>query len=165
MDPTDLRILKVLQENARTPNVELARGNELAPSTTLERVRRLEDRGVIRGYRALLDPKALGLAVDAMVMIRLRHHQAGSIEEFEARIGDVPQVTACYHLTGRYDYLLHVVTRNMDDLRDLVARTLAAIPGVEQQETFLVLATPKPDQGPPLELVEPRGYPPNHKEP
>lgn len=165
MDPVDLRILEVLQANARTPNTEVARELDLAPSTTLERVRRLEERGAIRGYRAVLDPDALGLSVQAIVMVHLSHHQAGSIEEFEARIRDVPQVTACFHLTGRYDYLLQVVARDIDHLRELVTRALAAIPGVEQQETFLVLATPKPDQGLPLELVPPRGHPPNHKEP
>jgi len=164
MDPVDLRILEVLQTNARTPNAELARAVDLAPSTTLERVRRLEERGVIRGFRAVLDPVALELRVQAMVMVHLSHHQAGSIEEFEARIRDVPQVIACFNLTGRYDYLLQVVARDIDHLRELVTRTLAAIPGVEQQETFLVLATPKPDQGLPLELVTPRGQPPNHKE-
>lgn len=165
MDPVDLRILQELQANARVTNVELARANGVAPSTTLERVRRLEEKGVIRGYRATLEPGALGLSVQAVVMVHLSHHQAGSIEEFEARVRDVPQVTACYNLTGRYDYLLQVVARDIDHLRELVTRTMAAIPGVEQQETFLVLATPKPDQGLPLELVVPRGHPPNHKEP
>jgi Lrp/AsnC family transcriptional regulator, leucine-responsive regulatory protein len=155
MDPVDLNLLGVLQANARVSNAELARANDLAPSTTLERVRRLEERGVIRSYRATLDPRALGLGVQAMVMINLGHHQVVSIEDFEAQIRAVPQVLACHHLTGRYDYLLHVVVRDMDHLRDLVTRKLAAIQGVDKQETFLVLATPKADEGYPLELLAP----------
>lgn len=165
MDPIDLNILETLQANARTANVELARENDVAPSTTLERVRRLEERGVIQGYRAVLDPGAVGFGVQAMVMVHLSRHQAGSIEEFEARVCDVTQVIACHNLTGRYDYLLQVVARDIDHLRELVTRTLAAIPGVDQQETFLVMAVPKPHKGLPLELVASRGNRhPNNKE-
>jgi len=155
MDPIDLNLLGVLQDNARVSNAELARANDLAPSTTLERVRRLEERGVIRGYRATLDPRSLGLGVQAMVMVNLGHHQVVSIEDFEAQIRAVPQVLACHHLTGRYDYLLHVVARDIDHLRELVTRRLAAIQGVDKQETFLVLSTPKADEGYPLELIAP----------
>jgi DNA-binding Lrp family transcriptional regulator len=153
MDPIDLNLLGVLQDNARVSNAELARANDLAPSTTLERVRRLEERGVIRGYRAALDPRSLGLGVQAMVMINLGQHQRLSIEDFEAQIRAVPQVLSCHHLTGRYDYLLHVVARDIDHLRELVTRRLAAIQGVAKQETFLVLSTPKLDDGFPLELI------------
>jgi DNA-binding Lrp family transcriptional regulator len=160
MDTVDRNLLAALQANARVSNAELARANDLAPSTTLERVRRLEERGVIRGYRADLDPAQLGLPVMALVMINLGRHQAISIDDFEAHIRAVPEVTACYHVTGRYDYLLHVVARGIDDLRELVAHRLAAIPGVDKQETFLVLATPKADVGYPLELVsEPSPHP------
>ena len=157
MDPVDLSILAALQANARTSNADLARANDLAPSTTLERMRRLEERGVIRGYRAALDAGALGFGVRAVVMINLDRHQVGSIEDFEGRIRAVPQVTACHHVTGRYDYLVHVVARDIDHLRELVTRHLAAIRGVDKQETFLVLSTPKPDEGLPLELIAAAG--------
>ncbi|HOX24284.1 MAG TPA: Lrp/AsnC family transcriptional regulator [Candidatus Krumholzibacteria bacterium] len=164
MDRIDLHLLQALQANARTTNADLARGSDLAPSTTLDRVRRLEDQGVIRGYRAQLDPRALGLGVQALVMINLGHHQTMSIEDFEAQILAVPQVVACHHLTGRYDYLLHVVARDIDHLRELVTRTLAAIQGVDKQETFLVLATPKADQGYPLDLIAANAVPPKSEE-
>ncbi len=153
MDQADRKILRALQENGRVANVDLARLCELAPSTTLDRVRRLEDRGVIRGYRANLDAEALGLGLQAMVMINLGRHQANPIEDFEAEIRAVPEVRACFHVTGRYDYLAHVVVRDIDHLRELVTRRLASIRGVEKEETFLVLSTPKADQGCPLDLV------------
>lgn len=164
MDATDLKILAALQTNARTSNAELARAIDLAPSTTLERVRRLEERGMIRGYQARLDPTALGLGIQALVMVNLAHHQVVSIEDFEARVRAIPQVLACHHLTGRYDYLLHVVAPDIDRLRELVTRTLAAIRGVDKQETFLVLATVKDDRGYPVDLSADPASPPNHPE-
>lgn len=153
MDQADRKILRALQENGRIANVDLARLCELAPSTTLDRVRRLEDRGIIRGYRATIEAESLGLGLQAMVMINLGRHQANPIEDFEAEIRAVPEVRACFHVTGRYDYLAHVVVRDIDHLRELVTRRLASIRGVEKEETFLVLSTPKADQGCPLELV------------
>ena len=89
------------------------------------RVRRLEDRGLIRGYRASVDCGALGLGLQAMVMINLGRHQANPIEDFEAEIRAVPEVRACFHVTGRYDYLAHVVVRDIDHLRELVTRLKA----------------------------------------
>jgi len=147
IDSIDLAILAALQTNGRITNAELARHVQLAPSSTLERVRRLEERGYIRGYRAVLDPAALGFDVRAVVLINLAGHQAGPIERFEAQVRDLPEVTLCLHVTGRYDYLLHVVVRDMEHLRQLITRDLAAIAGVQKQETFLVLATAKHDDG------------------
>jgi len=147
VDDIDLRLLAALQENARRPNAELARHVGLAPSTTLERVRRLEERGLIRGYRAVLDPQGLGYHAQAVVMINLTGHQARSIDSFEAQVRALPEVKLCLNVTGRYDYLLHVVVRDIEHLRRLVSHELAAIGGVQKQETFLVLASAKEDQG------------------
>lgn len=147
MDRTDFSIIASLQGQGRLTNVELARMNRLAPSTTLERVRRLEERGVIRGYRALLDPIALGYHVQALVMVTLNRHEAVSIDTFEDSVKTVPEVKACFHLTGQYDYMLHVVVRDIDHLREIVTKNLAGLRGIEKQETFLVLSTVKEDEG------------------
>jgi Lrp/AsnC family transcriptional regulator, leucine-responsive regulatory protein len=147
MDDVDRTLLVALQTNGRISNADLARAVDLAPSSTLERVRRLEERGLIRGYRAVLDPPALGYQVQAMVLISLDRHQAGPIDEFEARVRAVPEVVTCLHVTGRYDYVLHVVVRDIDHLRNLLTHVLGAIRGVEKQETFLVLSTVKEDLG------------------
>ncbi len=122
----------------------------MAPSSTLERVRRLEARGVIRAYRAVIDPDAVGFGVLAVVMINLAGHQSEAIERFEHQVRALDEVVACLHVTGRYDYLLQVVAHDMQHLRDLITRDLAAIGGVQKQETFLVLATAKGDEGYPL---------------
>ncbi|MCP4679827.1 MAG: Lrp/AsnC family transcriptional regulator [Deltaproteobacteria bacterium] len=147
MDSTDRNIIELLQKQGRMTNVELARSNDLAPSSMLERVRRLEERGVIKNYQAILDPKALGYNVQAMVMISLDRHQAGPIDLFEEKIHSVPEVKTCYHLTGRYDYVVHLIVRDIDHLGEVVKHTLAGIVGVEKQETFLVLSTVKEDEG------------------
>jgi Lrp/AsnC family leucine-responsive transcriptional regulator len=151
MDRIDRNIIATLQRQGRMTNVELARMNDLAPSSMLERVRRLEEKAVIKGYHAMLDPKKLGYQVEAMVMVTLDRHQASPIDAFESGVQDVPEVKACYHLTGRYDYVLHVAVRDIDHLGDLVKHRLGAIGGVEKQETFLILTTVKEDQGYPLE--------------
>jgi Lrp/AsnC family leucine-responsive transcriptional regulator len=151
MDAVDRHILKTLQERARTTNVELARANDLAPSSMLDRVRRLEDKGIIRGYRAELDPKELGYQVAAMVMINLAHHQTTGIGSFEEDVANIPEVKACFHVTGRYDYILHLAARDIDHLSELVKHRIGALGGVEKQETFLVLSTVKEDQGYSLE--------------
>lgn len=147
MDELDLTILAALQVNGRITNAELARQVDLAPSSTAERVRRLEERGLIRGYRAVLDPQALGFSVQAVVLVNLAGHQAGPIDSFENQVRAVPEIKLCLHVTGRYDYLLHVVVRDIEHLRQLVTRDLAAIGGVQKQETFLVLSTAKQDDG------------------
>lgn len=110
----------------------------------------MEARGVIRAYRAVIDPDAVGFGVLAVVMINLAGHQSEAIERFERQVRALDEVVACLHVTGRYDYLLQVVARDMQHLRELITRDLAAIGGVQKQETFLVLATAKGDEGYPL---------------
>ena len=89
MDSIDKTIISTLQKNGRTTNVELARLAELAPSSMLERVRRLEERGVIKGYRATLDPTKLGYNVQAIVMVSLEHTQLEKIDETEEKIRSI----------------------------------------------------------------------------
>ncbi len=163
MDALDLQIIAALQDNGRISNADLARLVDLAPSTTLERVRRLEERGVIKGYRARIDARALDLTIQALVLINLRRHQALSIDDFEDHIRAVPEVLACYHLTGRYDYMLHVAVRDIEQLRELVARSIAAIDGVEKQETFLVLSTVKEETGYPTAPLQGLAGPTNEE--
>jgi Lrp/AsnC family leucine-responsive transcriptional regulator len=153
MDPLDKRILETLQQKGRITNVELSKKNDLAPSSMLERVRRLEERGIITGYRAVLDPKRLGFQVQAMVLITLSHHQIGSIDTFEASIRAIPEVCACFHLTGQYDYLVQLVARDIDHLGAVIKHTIGGIAGVEKQETFLVLSTIKENKGYSLDCV------------
>ena len=141
MDELDHRILQILRRDGRVKNADLARQCGVAPSTMLERRRRLEEEGVIRGYEAVLDERRMGLMVQGFVMVTLDHHNIKQIRQLEKDIEALPYVRACYHLTGRFDYMLHVSARDLDHLGLLIKERLAAIPGIGKLETFLVLST------------------------
>jgi Lrp/AsnC family transcriptional regulator, leucine-responsive regulatory protein len=147
MDAIDHKIIELLQQNARITNVELAKANSMAPSSMLDRVRRLEERGVIKGYTTLLDPLKIGVGLEAIVMICLGRHQERSIDTFEDSVCAIPEVRACWHVAGRYDYALLVAVRDIEHLGELIKRELSSIPGIEKQETFLTLSTVKEDRG------------------
>ena len=147
MDSLDRDILVALQSDGRQTNAHLAESLGLSASAMLERVRRLEQGGQIRGYRAVVVPEALDLGVRAVIGVRLRVHGRDSIEQFELRIGSVTGVCSCCHVTGQYDYLLDVAVRDLATLPELIRGDLAAIPGVSKFETMLVLSEVKPFAG------------------
>ena len=153
MDNIDRQTLKILQQNGRKKNNDLARETGLAPSTMLDRVKKLEDKGIIRGYRAVMDPAKLGLKVQGFACISLDRHRIKDIEVLEDEIKKIPNVRACYHITGRFDYLLHVVAPGLGDLGNLIKEHLATIPGMGKIETFIVYSEVKPDQGWPIDAV------------
>jgi len=140
IDQLDHKILRLLRRNGRIKNADLARQCGVAPSTMLERMRRLEEEGVIRGYEAVLDERRMGLMVQGFVMVTLDRHNINQIRHLEKDIEALPYVRACYHLTGRFDYMLHVSARDLDHLGELIRERLAAIPGIGKLETFLVLS-------------------------
>ncbi len=150
MDDLDRKILLALQTNARQKNVELARELDIAPSTVLERVRRLEENGSIQSYRGIVNPTQLGFKIQAIVTVSLDHHEVNTIREFEQGIQQISHVRACYHLTGRFDYLLHVIARDQEQLGELIKNWIASIPGIGKVETSLILSEVKPDEGWPI---------------
>ncbi len=154
MDSIDKTIISTLQKNGRTTNVELARLAELAPSSMLERVRRLEERGVIKGYRAVLDPTKLGYNVQAIVMVSLEHTQLEKIDETEEKIRSIPEVKSCFLLAGVYDFMIHVVVRDIDHLANLVKYKLCEVGIMKSQETFLILSPLQEDKGYSLECMD-----------
>jgi Lrp/AsnC family transcriptional regulator, leucine-responsive regulatory protein len=147
MDSLDRDVLLALQTDGRKSNLALARSLGLSPSAMLGRVRRLERSGAIRGYRAIIDPAALGITVRAFVVVRLREHSEQSITEFEDRIKHVNGVRACYHVTGQFDMLMELGLRDLDHLSRLIRVDIARIPGVMNLETMLIMAEPVVDQG------------------
>ncbi len=151
MDNLDKRILAALQANARTKNSELARELGIAPSTVLERVRRLEERGFIQNYRGVLNPAKLGLAVQAFAAISLDRHEVDTIQRFEQEIQQIPHVRVCHHLAGRFDYLLHMAARDLEQLGELIKNQIASIPGIGRVETLPIYSEVKSDAGWPIE--------------
>ncbi len=150
MDNLDRKILLALQSNARKKNVELARELEIAPSTVLERIRRLEENGFIQSYRGVINPTKLGFKIQAIVTVSLDRHEVDVIRKFEQGIQQISHVRSCYHLTGRFDYLLHVTARDQEQLGYLIKNWIASIPGIGKVETSLVLSEVKPDEGLPI---------------
>jgi len=154
MDKIDEYILKALQLDGRKKNRELAKGAGLAPSTMLERVKKLEEKGILKGYQAVIDPQKLGISAQGFACISLNRHNVEDIQKLEREIGKIANVRACYHITGRFDYLLHVAAHSLNGLGDIIKDELATIPGIAKIETFLVYSEIKPDGGWPIEAVE-----------
>ena len=150
MDALDREVLLKLQADGRMSNLSLARSLDLSPSAMLGRVRRLEKAGVIRGYRAIIEPSALGITVRALVVARLREHSERSIQAFEQGIRTVPGVRACYHVTGQFDMVVELALRDLDHLGQLIRVDIARIPGVMNLETMLILAESVEDEGWPV---------------
>ncbi len=154
MDTIDRLTLKALQLDGRKKNNELAKTAGLAPSTMLDRVKKLEDKGILKGYRAVVDPAKIGLKAEGFACISLDRHQVKDIEGLEEKKKKISSVRACYHITGRFDYLLHVVAPDLSDLGTLIKEKLATIPGMGKIETFIVYDEVKPDQGWPIDAAK-----------
>ncbi|WP_329491069.1 Lrp/AsnC family transcriptional regulator [Kitasatospora sp. NBC_01246] len=138
VDDVDRAILRVLSEHARLPNNALAEAVGIAPSTCLARVRALQERGIIRGFRADVDPAAIGLPLQAMISVRLRAHTREQNESFRGTAPDLPGVLAVFHMAGSDDYLLHVGVAGPEGLRDFVVDHLTTHPAVAQTRTNLI---------------------------
>ncbi|MBR4984982.1 MAG: Lrp/AsnC family transcriptional regulator [Proteobacteria bacterium] len=147
MNQLDKNILETLQRQADISNKELASRHNMAESSMLNRVKNLKEKGVIKGYRAIINPKAIGYNVQALIMINLSQHQMQSIASFEEKLIQIPEVKVGYHITGRYDYALHVVLRDIDHLATLLKDTLSKLPGLDRQETFLIFSSIKEENG------------------
>lgn len=150
MDATDIRILIKLQENCRISNAELARQEGMAASSMLERVRKLEENRIISGYRALIEPRSLDLEVQAFVAVSLSSHQVEVIRNFERQLQNLPQVTAAFHVSGRFDYMLLTIAKDLDDFGVLIKEKIASIKGIGKVESFLAFSTIKENQGLPI---------------
>jgi Lrp/AsnC family transcriptional regulator, leucine-responsive regulatory protein len=143
LDEIDLAILQALQTDGRMSNVELAERCKLSPSSTLERVRRLERTGVIEGYTARVDPRALGHQVVVFIQVTMREHDQKSLQRFERAVAALPEILECHHVSGDYDYLLKALVKDVAALRGMLVERVSALPGVARIHTTLILATSK----------------------
>ena len=128
LDATDWKILSHLQDHTRIANVELAREVFLSPSPCLQRVKKLEESGLIRRYVTLLDPHRLGLTVSVFIQVTLEKQIEQSLENFERSIRDRPEVMECYLMTGDADYLLRVVMPDLPSFERFMLDHLTKIP-------------------------------------
>jgi Lrp/AsnC family leucine-responsive transcriptional regulator len=139
MDRTDCKILALLQEEARLPNVELAQAVGLSPSPCLRRVRLLEESGVIRRYVTLLDPARVGLPVSVFVQVTLERQVESALQLFEEAVRQHPEVMECYLMTGDADYLLRVVAPDLESYQRFLLDHLTRIPGVASIKSSFAL--------------------------
>ncbi len=140
MDDLDRRIILALCNNGREKISTIARKLGVPTTTAQERLKRLESRGIIKGYSALIDPTQLGFFVQALVGLSLNRHETNKIRSFEKAVQRVSRVKACYHVSGRFDYILHVVAKDLDDLGSLVKTQIAGLPDFGRCETFIIFS-------------------------
>ena len=139
LDALDRKILDALQADGRSTNVELAARVHLSAPQCFRRVRALEERGVIRGYTARVQPEALGLGVVAYVSLNIAGEQFGRVRDIEASIRTFPQILECHTVSGDYDYLLKVVARDLKSLSQFLTDRLMQVPGVDDVRSMICL--------------------------
>ncbi|GAA0266885.1 Lrp/AsnC family transcriptional regulator [Halobacterium noricense] len=138
LDETDREILRALQTDARKPFSEIAREIEMSSATVHDRVNRMEEAGVIRGYHADVDPKAAGLGTSAIVGLRV---EQGREQDALDRLADIDGVQEIHLTTGEWDIVLRVYAEDTDTLRDLMFEEIADVDGFARSQTMVVLAT------------------------
>lgn len=138
LDDVDQAILQLLTRDARTPNSTIAETVGIAPSTCLERIRRLRTRGVIRGFHAVVDPGALGHDIQAMIAVRLQSSARSDIPRFQAYLADLPGVLNVFFLAGLNDFQVHVAVSTTDELRAFVVGHLSSRKEIALTETSLI---------------------------
>lgn len=140
LDRYDRQILRILQEEGRITNQELADRIGLSPSPCLRRVQAIEKAGLIIGYRALLDARALGLSLMALIQISMDQHTPERFAHFEMKIEEIPEVMECLLITGQAsDYQLKVVVKDMDAYQDLLLNRITRIDGVSGVHSSFIL--------------------------
>lgn len=138
LDRTDRAIVDHLMHDARQSNKELAGKVGIAPSTLSERLKRLTEVGVFRGFHASVNPKVLNIGLEAMIAIRLRKHTADEVATLKQHTRVMPEVIDVYHVTGADDFLVHVAVRDADHLRDLAVSGFTTLPEIAHIETSLI---------------------------
>ena len=138
LDSIDFKLVRLLQQNARLSNKQLAARVGLAESSTLTRVRRLEARSVLRGYHADVAPWAVGSNLQALIAVRLTRHARDIVDRFRQHCRTLPAVISAYNIGGTNDYLVHVGVPDVEALREFILTSISARPEVAHIETHLI---------------------------
>jgi len=147
LDETDLQILKTLQRNAKLTTKELADAVHLTPTPVFERQKRLEKRGYIKKYVAVLDPEKLGQGLQVFCKVKLKQINHEIADSFVRRIQRIPEVTECYNTSGAYDYLLKVRARDMKQYQEFILNKLGEIDTLSSIESTFVMNEVKQTYG------------------
>lgn len=143
LDKTDYILLRILQDNAKITNAQLAEDIGLSPASTLERVKKLENQGFIRSYHARLDQHKLSLKTSLWLQIRLCSLTLENIVRFKEAVVHLPEVVECYQIVGNADFFVKVITTDVNAYQDILAHKLSSITTIKRIKPFLISATLK----------------------
>lgn len=152
-EPVDIRILDVLQKDGRLTNQALSSEVGLSASPCWRRVKQLEEDGVIRDYSAVLERRRIGLGVLAFIRVRIDSHNEAEAEEFSRAVASLKEVVACYSIAGDSDFLLQVVSPDLDTYADFAMAVVRRLPRIKEMQTTFVLKEIKPFRGFPLDFA------------
>lgn len=135
----DKKILSTLQTQGRLPIVDLAKQTNMSESTCLRRTKALEEKGIIKGYAALLDEEKAGFGVMAYVQVSINQNNEAAFDKFKTAVRKHPLVLECYSLSGQFDHLMKVVARSNKELSHFILKTLRTFPEIRDAQTLFVL--------------------------
>ena len=141
LDSIDRKILEILQSNAKITNAQLSKDIGLSPAPTLERVKKLENSGIIKSYHAMLDNSRIGLGVSTFVMVTLKGHNKRNIDLFLEEINLVQEVIECHHITGSGDFILKVISGDISSYQKLMLEKVSEIEVVDNLQSMVILST------------------------
>lgn len=141
IDRIDVEIIKLLQNDARLSNKQVAAAVGLAPSSVHDRLKRLWADRVLTGFYAEVDPSVMGVGLEALLMIELSKHERATVDRFLEEVVKFPEVRSAYLITGRHDIVVHVVARDTRHLKDLALDRFTSRPGVMRIETSIIYET------------------------
>ena len=141
LDSTDRKILEILQSNAKITNAQLSKDIGLSPAPTLERVKKLEQSGIIKSYHAMLDTSRIGLGVSTFVQVTLKGHNKKNIDTFINHINEIPEIIECHHITGSGDFILKVISSDISTYQKLMLEKVSEIEVVDSLQSMVILST------------------------
>lgn len=150
LDKIDLKILKTLQANAKITNLQLSAEVGLSPAPTLERVKKLENAKLIKGYYTEVNEEALGIGIKAIIQITLTRQIENAIANFKKEINRIPEIMECYQVTGSADYILIVMLKDIRDFEALISQRLSKMEEIGQMQTMMILSKVKDSKVLPL---------------
>ena len=150
LDRTDRKILEILQSNAKITNAQLSKDIGLSPAPTLERVKKLEQSGIIKSYHAQLDTGKLGLGVSTFVQVSLKGHNKSNIDIFLKRINNIHEIIECHNITGSCDFLLKVISSDIASYQKLMLEKVSEIDVVDSMQSMVILSTYKETKAMPI---------------
>ena len=141
LDKIDRKILDILQSNAKITNAQLSKEIGLSPAPTLERVKKLENSGIIKSYHAKLDTDKIGMGVSTFVYATLKGHNKSNIEIFMEAINKIEEVIECHHVTGSGDFVLKVIAKDIASYQQLMLEKVSDISVVDNLQSMVILST------------------------